>query len=186
VVRRVARRLAAVLLAAASLCVAASAPAVAQQATDQEVKAAFLFQFTRFVEWPLPVNPPAEFVVAILGADQFSEVAARLLQGKTAADLPVAVRRIAAVGEAGGARILFVGSAESAHVPEILKGVEGAAVLTVSDSRAFAERGGMIGFRTEGQRVRFDINVVEAQRSGLRISSDVLRLARLVETRSVP
>ncbi len=152
--------------------------------TEQEVKAAFLYQFTRFVEWPSAErsNGP-EFVVAVLDADQFYGVAERTLAGKSARDLPVSVRRITGVGEAQSARILFVGVKDARLLPGILKAVEGSHVLTVGEAAGFAEHGGMIGFRTVDNRVRFDINVEQANRSGLKISSEVLKLARLVRTR---
>lgn len=155
--------------------------------SEQEVKAAFVYQFTRFVEWPPSKGPsPSEFVVAVMDAEQFGAVAERALQGKSARDLPVTVRRISTLGEAPTARILFVGSGDAPRLAQILESVEGSGILTVGDSLDFAERGGMIGFRIVDNRVRFDINVEEASRSGLKISSEVLKLARVVRTRGAP
>jgi hypothetical protein len=145
------------------------------------VKAAFLYHFTQFVEWPAAREASAgRFVVAVLGADRFFEVAERTLAGKSSRDLTFAVRRVRRPAEAEDARIVFVGASEAGRVDEILRAVPETGVLTVSDMEEFAEHGGMIGFRTVNHRVRFDINLEAANRSGLKISSEVLKLARLV------
>jgi hypothetical protein len=184
--RAAARR--ALLAASLMLCLAAPCAwlgAAQTPATEQEVKAAFLYHFTRFVDWPGQApQGRGEFVVAVLGADQFYAVADRVLSGKSAQDLPVSVRRVTGPGEAVRARILFVGAGEASRLPEILGAVEGSGVLTVGDFAGFAEEGGIIGFRTVDNRVRFDVNVEQARRSGLKIGSEVLKLARVVRTRS--
>jgi len=155
--------------------------------SEQEVKAAYLFHFTRFVEWPARAGADdAEFVVAVLGASQFGEMVERTLAGKTAQDRPLSVRRISQPGEAARAGILFVGSLEARRMPEILEAVQGRSVLTVSDAPGFAEQGGIIGFRVVDKRVRFDVNVEQASRAGLKISSEMLKLARIVRTRPGP
>jgi hypothetical protein len=155
--------------------------------TEQEVKVAFLYQFARFVEWPPDARSDGDpFVIAVLASDEFWTLAERTLSGKRATDQPLSVRRISAPAEASTARILFVDATEASRLPAILQAVKGSSVLTIGDSAGFAERGGMIGFRTVENRVRFDINVEQASRSGLRISSEVLKLARVVRTREEP
>jgi hypothetical protein len=155
--------------------------------SEQEVKAAYLFHFTRFVQWPAPsASEDRAFVVALLGADQFAGMVERTLAGKTTRDRPLSVRRVSSAREAADADILFVGPPEAGHLPEILKALQGRSVLTVGDFPGFAEQGGMIGFRIVDQRVRFDVNVDQASRSGLRISSEMLKLARVVRTRPGP
>lgn len=150
--------------------------------SEQEVKAAYLYHFTRFVEWPSQSAPEDAFEVAVLGADQFGQVVERTLVGKTIGDRPLSVRRISRADEAPHAAILFIGS-EDGQLPGILQALAGRSVLTVGDASGFAERGGIIGFTVAAQRVRFDINVEQANRSGLRISSEMLKLARVVKTR---
>ena len=164
---------------------AASGPADARPSED-DVKAAFVYQFTRFVEWPPAGEASGEFVVAVLGADHFSAAVERALNGRSAQERPIAVRRISGLEEAPGARIVFVGASEAQHLARILAALDGSGVLTVGDADGFAERGGMIGFRTVDSRVRFDINAEQAARAGLKISSEVLKLARVVRTRSAP
>jgi hypothetical protein len=152
--------------------------------TEQEVKVAFLYHFARFVEWPSNGSSTGTpFVVAVLASDEYWALAERTLAGKTASDRPLSLLRVSEPSAASKARILFVGATDANRLPEILRVIEGGSVLTIGDSEGFAERGGMIGFRMVDNRVRFDINVEQATRSGLRISSEVLKLARLVRTR---
>jgi hypothetical protein len=148
--------------------------------TEAEVKAAFLYHFTQYVEWPKDTPGDKTFLIAVLGDDEFLSVAERTLLGKSAARLPLRVRGIREPAEAPPARILFIGAGETRRLEQVLQAVEGAGVLTVGDAPGFAEQGGMIGFRVVDNRVRFDINTARAARAGFRISSQVLKLARLV------
>jgi hypothetical protein len=159
-------------------------PAHGAAPTELQVKAAFLYHFTQYVDWPGEEDArEAPFVVAVLRADPFWEVAERTLSGKSAHDRQFSVVRIAEPAQGAKARVVFVGETEPARLASILRSYEGSRVLTVGDAEGFAERGGMIGFRTEESRVRFDINLERASQSGLRISSQVLKLARVVRTR---
>ncbi len=180
------RRAALLAVALATYAVGGGASAADAQVSEDEVKAAFVFQFTRFVEWPEDQGGASPFVVAVVGADPSGVAVERALTGKMAHEQPIAVRRPSELPEAARARILFVGASEEASLGRILAAVDGRAVLTVGESPDFAQRGGMIGFRTVDNRVRFEINAEEAARAGLKISSEVLKLARLVRTRSTP
>jgi hypothetical protein len=176
-------------LLAVALALAASRAdvgAAEAQASEDEVKAAFVYQFTRFVEWPDDRGAAGAFVVAVVGTDLSGAAVERALAGKKANEPPIAGRRLSELPDAAGARILFVGASEEASLARILAAVDGRAVLTVGESPDFAQRGGMIGFRTVDKRVRFEINAEEAAKAGLKISSEVLKLARLVRTRSTP
>lgn len=152
-------------------------------ATDYEVKAAFLYNFAKFVEWPEPASPGAPLVVTVLGDDPFGPVLDRTLAGRTAQERTLVARRISRAEDAEPSQILFVGASEEPRLPQILSVLEGRSVLTVSEMDGFAERGGMIGFRTEGSRVRFDINLQQATRARLRISAELLQMARIVGRR---
>lgn len=150
--------------------------------TEYEVKAAFLYNFARFVEWPPAAMgaPDQPFVVAVLGDDPFGATLDRTLSGKTLEARPIVVRRVASLEEAARVNILFVATSERPQVSHVLRTLSGTHVLTVGEMSGFAEKGGMIGFRTERQRVRFDINVGQASRAGFKISSQLLKLARIV------
>jgi len=170
-------------LAACALLAAAATPAAeeAPALTEYDVKAAYLYNFAKFVEWPPPDAEGARrFVIAVLGDDPFGRTLEETLAGKTVGDRSFAVRRVSTPEQAEGAQIVFVSASEWARLPHVLRVLDGAGALTVGDMRQFAERGGMIGFRMEGRKVRFDINPEPVERAGLRMSSQLLRLARIV------
>jgi hypothetical protein len=150
--------------------------------TEYEVKAAFLYNFARFVEWPAEARGAADqpFVVGILGDDPFGATLDRTLLGKTLEGRPIVVRRMASLEQESHVNILFVGGSDKAELARVVRALSGTPVLTVGEMAGFAEHGGMIGFRTESQRVRFDINAEQASRAGLKISSQLLKLARIV------
>jgi hypothetical protein len=155
--------------------------AVTQPVTEYEVKAAFLYNFTRFVEWPPDALARSDvFIIGILGRDPFGGALDAAVQGKNVLQKELAVRRFATAREASGSQILFISPSEEARLPLVLRELEGANTLTVGETDGFARRGGMIEFRIESNRVRFDINVVTAERAKLKLSSQLLKLARVV------
>jgi hypothetical protein len=165
------------------LAVAAGGPLRAQPraAGEYEIKAAFLYNFARYVEWPPGKLPAAgeDFVVTVLGEDPFGE-ALDAIRDRTIHDRKLAVRRVARVEDVGESQILFISRSEADDLPRILQRLEAAPILTVGETAQFAERGGMIRFRREGERIGFDINVTSTERAGLRVSSQLLKLARIV------
>jgi hypothetical protein len=171
-----------VVTASALLC--AIPPGAAQGAApgEYEVKAAFLYNFARYVEWPSGGDASSEdpFVIVILGEDPFGTAIDETLRGKTLGERAVVIRRAAQADDIGGCDILFIGDSEHRDLPRILDLFEGTPTLTVADMEEFAERGGVIRFRMEGARIRLDINRTAAQRAGLRVSSELLKLARIV------
>lgn len=150
-------------------------------ATEYEVKAAFLYNFARFVEWPREaLGPPeAPFVIAVLGTDPFGEVLDRTMAGKRVAGHPVEVRRLDDPERARHAHILFVSASERDRVSIIVKAT-GENTLTVGETGDFARSGGMICFRVEDRRVRFEINPGRAEQARLKLSSQLLKLATIV------
>lgn len=156
--------------------------AAGQPPTEYEVKAAFLLNFARFVEWPAD-KASGPFVVAVLGHDPFGPALDRAFEGSGIAGRPWEVRRAARLEDVARSQILFVSRSEESRLEAILAALRVTPVLTVSDIPGFAERRGMIGFRVEERRVRFDINPVPASESRLRISSQLLKLARIVSSR---
>jgi hypothetical protein len=153
--------------------------------TEYEVKAAFLYNFARFVEWPLETpGDDRTFVVTVLGRDPFGSALDDTLRGKKIDDKPVVVRRVLRSEDVGRSHIVFISDSEKERLPAILKNLEAAPVLTVGDMNEFAERGGVIRFKVDQDRIRLEINVAAAQRSRLRISSQLLKLARIVDPRT--
>ena len=170
--------------AAATLCVALWTVRLAAGAAgpgEYQVKAAFLYNFARFVEWPPAADGAAPFVVTVLGRDPFGTVLDDTFRGKTVDARQVVVRRVSRSEDVGKSHILFICDSEKDRLPQILKSLESAPVLTVGEMSDFAERGGVIRFKVEQDRIRLEINVAAAERSRLRISSQLLKLARIVE-----
>lgn len=163
----------ALLMSAASLGTTA-----AQDASGADIKAAFLLNFAKFVEWPQ--TPSSEFVIGVLGDDAVAEALRELAQGKAAHGRPLVTRRVVLKDNLAGLQVLFIGASESARLGDVLQRTNGGSVLTVSDLNRFSQQGGTIEFRSERDRVRFDINLDEAERSGLTINSKLLALAKTV------
>jgi YfiR/HmsC-like len=157
-------------------------PAEAAGPSEYEVKAAFLYNFARFVEWPLDApGVDGTFVITVLGRDPFGSALDDTLRGKKIDDKRVVVRRALRPEDVGRSHIVFISDSEKDRLPAILKSLDTAPVLTVGDMDQFAERGGVIRFKVDQDRIRLEINVAAAQRSRLRISSQLLKLARIVE-----
>jgi hypothetical protein len=175
--------LALALLAATT--VAADAPGAQ---TEYAVKAAFLYNFAKYVQWPAETRPsPAgAFVITVLGRDPFGSALEENLQGKEVDQLRVVVRRVHGPEEVGPSQIVFISDSQRTQLPAILKQLGDSPTLTVGDMDHFAERGGVIQFRTEGDRVRLSINRAAAERAHLRISAELLKLAKLVGSREEP
>lgn len=169
-------------LLALALVIASSTPAVGQTATGADVKAAFLYNFAKFVAWPAVAageEPPA-FVIGILGNDAIADSLTEFVKGKVHQGRPLSVRRLAARDDLAKVHVLFIGASESARLPELLKRLGSAGVLTVSDADRFCVLGGTIQFRNESDRVRFDVNLRAAEAAGLTINSKLLKLAGTV------
>jgi hypothetical protein len=156
----------------------------AQQAKPSEykVKAAYLYNFGRFVNWPEKVTPEQDgvFAVCVFGPDPFGPVLDSTLAGVSLDGKPVVTKRITKPQDATACRILFINSTEESHLREILAAVDQAGVLTVSDMPDFSRRGGMIQFILEGERIRFEVNLANAANSGLTLSSELLKVAASV------
>lgn len=156
--------------------------------TEHQVKAAFLLHFARLVDWPnwpRADDPRAPFEVAVVGRDPFGAALEATIGTSQVQGRPIRIRRAASPAALERPpQILFVGEGDPEQARRALKLVGGQPVLTVGETSGFAERGGMIGFRlTDDGRVAFDVNLQQAQRAGLKVSSQVLRVARVVETR---
>jgi hypothetical protein len=178
-----ARAVAATLVLGATLAHAQPEPnPPASSPSEYEVKAAFLYNFARFVEWPAEAghDAGAPFVIAILGRDPFGPVLDETVAGKTVGGRPIEVRRVPRVDEARDAQIVFVAPSERPNVAAILKALERPGLLTVGDMDGFALQGGAINFTVQARRVRFEINPAAAEQARLKMSSQLLKLATLV------
>jgi hypothetical protein len=161
---------------------AAVASAAAVLASEYEVKAALLYNFAKFVEWPSTALPEASSTMelCILGEDPFGTILDQTLQGKIVNGRTLLINRYRELKGLDSCQILFISVSERQRLPQILATLNHLSVLTVSEMERFAQSGGMINFTVAENKVQFEINVGAAERAGLKISSKVLKLARIV------
>jgi len=154
--------------------------------TMHQVEAAFLFNFAKFVTWPDDSfeRSGSSLIIGVLGVDPFGAVLEETVRDKTVMGKKLAVKRFVRIQDAVKSHILFLSSSEESQLLPMLKVLEKATVLTVSDMEEFAERGGMVAFTVEDQKVRFNVNVGAVERAGLKMGSQLLKLARIVGDKS--
>jgi len=148
---------------------------------ESEVKAAFLLNFTRFVDWPPTAFESADspLTICILGDDPFGATLDQLVEGEVANGRKLAVDRIRRIPPAGKCQVLFVGKSEK-EVPAVIADL-GPGVLTVSERDRFLNEGGVIAFVVEAGHVRFDISQRAAMKASLSLNARLLRVARHVQ-----
>ena len=149
---------------------------------EHQVKAAFLFNFARFVEWPPDAGRQAndEFVICVADDEAFAAAVDRVVGGKSLDGRVLRVRRLHVGDDIRSCKIVYLGSTDPARLDSLLKSARTTAVLTIGDAPGFTRRGGIINFILQDNRVRFEINPDAAERAGLRISSKLLQLATIV------
>lgn len=146
--------------------------------TSAELKAAYLFNFASFVEWPNDALAPGEpFRIAVCGAPEIADALESVTQGEKVRGHPVQVIRVSRTEEAPPCPIVYV--APGAEPAGELARLNGKPVLTAGDDERFESRGGIIRFVAERNRIKLRINLAEAVRCGLRISSQLLRIAEV-------
>jgi len=160
-------------------------PARAQTDASKEyqIKAAFLFNFAQFVKWPGNSfnSPDAPFSIGILGDDPFGSALDGTVQGEAIDNHRLTVVRSQRIEDLKDCQIIFVSRSEEGQVGAILSQLGSRPVLTVSDADGFASNGGDIDFYLSDGRIRFEINPQSARRCGLRISSQLMALGKIVE-----
>jgi hypothetical protein len=154
----------------------------AQIPTEYQVKAAYLLNFLKFVEWPDDpgTDPQGKWVIGIVGDSPVVGELKRIVEGKNVEGRGMVVRKVRATDNFRGCNILFVSASEEKHLSSILSSLQGSSVLTVADFDNFIGHGGMIQFVAQGDRVRVDIDVGATGRARLKVSSKLLSLAQAV------
>ena len=166
----------AVVALAALAPVLATLPARAQtRAGDYQVKAAFLFNLAKFVQWPSD-GPSKELVIGVIGDEFFGRALDQLVSGKTIQGRDLVVRRLRWDDDLDHCHIVFVASGEARHLPDILARTPQTGVLTVGESPDFLRAGGLVRFYLERNRMRVQIDGPRAADAGLKISSQLLSL----------
>jgi hypothetical protein len=166
-----------VIIMLAFFCVAGLSRGEDRKPTEYQVKAAYIYNFAKFVEWP--AGGSGDIDVCLLGDDPFGNDLS-LIEGKKIINRKIVIKEVASYRNASGCDILFISSSEENNLTRILKFLKRSPVLTIGDSEGFAEKGVMINFYMENRTVRFEINPKAAGHAGLRISSNLLRIAKIV------
>ena len=150
---------------------------------EYEIKAAYLYNFINYIDWPADALPATggTLTIGIVGENQFNS-AFDALNGKQTKGRTLAVKPVASAKDLESCQIVFIGASEKNRVAEILGQLKTSRVLTVSETDGFAAQGGIINFISERNKVRFQINPEAARRIGLTISSELLKLAKLVKS----
>jgi hypothetical protein len=188
-----------VILFAANICFARSLSPQQSKPLEYEVKAVYLYNFGRFVQWPAP-NPagtpsgtstatPAvaaddSFTICVLGRDPFGPVLDATLAGEVIDGRKLVAKRITSTRDATHCRIVFISSSEAFRIKEMLNSLEKSNALTVSEMPDFINSGGMIQFVLKDNKVRFEVNLIAAEKAGLTISSQLLKVATDIKRES--
>ena len=149
------------------------------QPSEYKIKAAFLFNFAKFIEWPpesfAATNSP--MIIGILGDNPFGGDLEEIVRNKSINNRTFVIKEMHSLSEAAHCHLLFISNSEKKRFAEVFEGVRGASVLTVGETDGFTDAGGMINFVREGKKLRFQINHEAATKVKLKISSKLLALA---------
>jgi hypothetical protein len=147
--------------------------------TESAFKAVYLYNFLQFVEWPQPADSTAPLVVGVLGRDPIEGQIHETMEGETIKARKLEIHRVARLSDLVTCQAVFIARSEGESLDHVLRNIP-RGCLTVSDIDGFIDHGGMIGFRVDDGKLRFDINEKAARAAGLQLSSQLLRLARVV------
>lgn len=172
------------LAAAAALLAAPTLDAAAQDAAydADQVKAAFLYHFGTYVQWPAPAPGNDPITIAVLDDPAVAAQLAAFLPGRSVAGRVVEAVPIDAIDEVGGAEIVFIGQRQNERLAELIAALEQRPTLVVTDADDGLDHGAMVNLKIVDSRVRFEISVPRAEEAGLRLSSRLLSAALRVET----
>jgi len=165
------------------LCATGAAPQ-SENLSEYQVKAAFVYNFAKFVEWPAEAfaDRNAPLRVCVLGENPFGQELMRVVNGKKIGGHDLIVSNFFEARLARGCHVLFVSSSERGRMAQVIEGLRETSVLTVGETGDFVRQGGMIRFVLEEGKVRFEVNLGASDRARLKISSKLLSLARAVFT----
>jgi hypothetical protein len=147
--------------------------------SGSDVKAAFLFNFAKFTEWP-SLEPAAPLVLCVIGDDRVGTALVDAVRGRRIGQRSLLVRQMGSNGPVRSCHVLFISTSETRSARGVLDSVKALPILTVSDSRGFADSDGIVELFVESDRMRFAVNTRAVTRAGVRLSSRLLGLARIV------
>ena len=151
--------------------------------TEYQVKALFLLNFTKYVDWPTNAfdETNAPIVIGLYGEDKFGDALKKAVEGKTINGRRLIIQPVEKNGDLGKCQMLFISDSEKDHLGEIMDKIKALPVLTVGETDQFMEHGGMINFVIKGGKVRLEINLDAARQAKLEISSKLLGVADVVK-----
>ena len=149
------------------------------QPSEYQIKAAFLFNFAKFVDWPPNAfpEPSSPIVIGVLGKNTFGDTLEQTLHDKAINNRPVELKMFRTVAEVTNCHVLFISTSEKGRLAKTLAALQGTTILTVSEMDEFIASGGMINFFIEDSKIHFEINNDAAEKAGLKISSKLLSLS---------
>ncbi len=172
-----------VIIATMLIGISASGSLFAGSHKEYQLKAAYIYNFSKFVTWPPWAfsNRNQPFAICVLGQDPFGNLL-EVLSRKRVKKREIIVRRPGSAKQAKGCHILFVSHSVASRWPAILEEISDNPILTVGDTSGFAQEGGMINFYRAGNKIRFEINREMLEESGLKASSTMLQVGRIVQS----
>jgi hypothetical protein len=173
------------LMLLAAVWAMSPAARAAESYSEDAVKAAFLYRFTGYVDWPAQAAADPQFIIAVLDADGVAAELGRLLQNRQIQNRPAQVRSIKNIRELDGAHMLYIGGSHRDDLRRLISSVAGRPVLVVTNADGGLDAGSSVNFLLIDQRVRFEISLDAAQGSGLRVASELLAVAIRVRGRRV-
>ena len=153
---------------------------------EYDLKATFLYHLAQFVEWPPEAFPTEEtpLVIGILGTDPFGKVLDEIIKDEVVKNRKLTPQRFRSIEEIKSCHILFISQSEEGRLDQIFSRLKERNILTVGDTEGFAQRGGIVRFLPEKNKIRLRINIDAAKAANLTISSKLLRAADLVGARA--
>lgn len=153
-----------------------------KEAPEYEIKAAFLRNFASLTEWPADTFPDksSPFAIGILGMDPFGQHISKI-EGKLVHERPIAIRRSVRAEDLKNCQVVFIASSERKDLARILETFRETNVMTVGDTDGFGESGVVFNFYPDGRKIKFQVNTEAIKRAKLKVSSEILRLGKLVE-----
>lgn len=151
--------------------------------SEYKVKALFLLNFVKYVDWPVTARPEAAnpIIIGILGQDHFSDSLTQAVEGKNFNGREIIIKHLSADDDPRGCSILFISASENSRLNEILSKTSALPILTVGENASFLEKGGIINFTLKDEKIRLEINLNVAQKVKLQISSKLLSVADAVK-----
>jgi len=156
--------------------------------TESQIKAGFIFNFLRFVEWPAKAfaTPSSPITVCVVGESPVTALLHEAVNGKAVEGRAIAVKHLQPGDESHGCHLVFVSAAEARHSGRMLESLKGASVLTVGEVAGFSQSSGILNFSTQDNKVKLEINLDAAAHANLKVSAKLIAVSRLVNEKTTP